>query len=183
MTLRDLKEIRILRKKYNLNQKELANSAGVSQSLIAKIEAGKVDPTYTKAKKIFDSLETLRQREELKAEEIMSKQIKFVQVSDPLKEVVRVMKETGISQVPVTSRGKVCGIITESIILKKVLSQPESAKVVKVGDIMDEAPPIVSPKTGFRVLSELLKDYSILLVAEKGEIRGVISKADLLERI
>ena len=31
--------------------------AGVSQSLIAKLEAGKIDSSYTKVKTIFETLE------------------------------------------------------------------------------------------------------------------------------
>ena len=179
----DLQDIKRLRKKHGLNQHDLAIAAGVSQSLIAKIEAGTVDPTYSKAKNIFEALEKLQQRDELKAKEIMSKKICFVDVNDSLKDVVKIMKSKGISQVPVLSGEKVCGIVTERVILNKVLTQPTSAENLKAGDIMDDAPPIVSLTTGFRTLSELLKNDSILLVAEKGDVKGVVSKADLLEQI
>ena len=183
MPLRDLKEIKILRKKYHLNQNDLAMQAGVSQSLIAKIESGKVDPTYTKAKGIFDSLEILQQKEELKAKDLMNKKILFVNINDNLKDVVKIMKSKGISQLPVLSKGKVCGIINERIMLKTIMEHPHKAGVLKVGDVMEEAPPIVSLKTGFGTLSELLKNYSILLVSDKGEIKGVVSKVDLLEKM
>ena len=72
MVFKSLNEIKKLRKKYNLNQKELADKAGVSQSLIAKIESGKVEPTFTKAQKIFEALDELREKEEIKAKEIMN---------------------------------------------------------------------------------------------------------------
>ena len=42
-----LQEIKHLRKKFNLTQGELAKLAGVSQSLIAKIESNKINPTFT----------------------------------------------------------------------------------------------------------------------------------------
>jgi predicted transcriptional regulator len=35
----------------------LAKFAGVSQSFIAKIESGKIDPSYSKVKTIFDVLD------------------------------------------------------------------------------------------------------------------------------
>ncbi len=92
------------------------------------------------------------------------------------------MKAKGISQVPVMSKERVCGIITESIILNKVLTQPNAGSLF-AGDIMEDSPPIVSSTAGFRTLSELLKNYEMLLVSEKGDIKGVVSKADLLERI
>ena len=49
--LADLSEIRILRKQHNLTQSQLARLAGVSQSLIAKLEAGLIDPGYANFRK------------------------------------------------------------------------------------------------------------------------------------
>jgi predicted transcriptional regulator len=40
-----------------LTQGQLAKIAGVSQSFIAKIESGKIDPSYSKVKTIFDVLD------------------------------------------------------------------------------------------------------------------------------
>ena len=46
-------ELRSLRKKANLTQKELAMKAGISQALIARIEAGDVDPRVSTLRKIL----------------------------------------------------------------------------------------------------------------------------------
>ncbi|MFQ5647816.1 MAG: helix-turn-helix transcriptional regulator, partial [Candidatus Aenigmatarchaeota archaeon] len=43
--MQEITEIRKIRKKLGLTQSQLAQEARVSQSLIAKIEAGKLDPT------------------------------------------------------------------------------------------------------------------------------------------
>ena len=64
----ELKDIKDIRKKFNLTQSDLAKKADVSQSLIAKIEAGRLDPTYSNAQKIFEALDTLTKKEETKAE-------------------------------------------------------------------------------------------------------------------
>ncbi|MBU4502216.1 MAG: helix-turn-helix domain-containing protein, partial [Nanoarchaeota archaeon] len=48
-----LEEIKIRRNKIGLTQTQLARLAGVSQSLIAKIESKKIDPTFSKTKSIF----------------------------------------------------------------------------------------------------------------------------------
>ena len=55
----ELEEIKKIRKKLGMTQTELANRAGVSQSLIAKIESARIDPTYTKTQKIFAALRDL----------------------------------------------------------------------------------------------------------------------------
>ena len=63
----ELDEIKKIRKKIGLTQTGLANRAGVSQSLIAKIESGRIDPTYTKTQKIFAALSDLEKKDEVKA--------------------------------------------------------------------------------------------------------------------
>ncbi|MBS3101752.1 helix-turn-helix domain-containing protein [Candidatus Woesearchaeota archaeon] len=83
----ELEEIRKIRKKLGMTQTELANRAGVSQSLIAKIESGRIDPTYTKTKKIFAALSELEKKEEVKAEQLMASRIISVASGTPIKGV------------------------------------------------------------------------------------------------
>ena len=45
--MHNLDEISKLRKKLGISQSELSELSGVSQSLIAKLEAKKIDPSYT----------------------------------------------------------------------------------------------------------------------------------------
>ncbi len=179
--MRTLQEIKTLRKRYNLNQKELAGKAGVSQSLIAKIEAGSVEPTYGKAQRIFEALEELQQQHELKAKDIMHKRVFFADINELVRKVIDIMKQKNISQVPVLHQGKVCGIITENTILNKVVEQNLLSRTA--GDIMEETPPIVALSTGFSSITELLRVYPVILVSEQGDIKGIISKADVLGRI
>lgn len=181
--LQELNQIKRLRNKHNLNQKELAERAGVSQSLIAKIEAGKIEPSFSKARKIFQALDELREKEELKAKDLMNKKISFAEMGDKVKEIIQVMKKRGISQIPVMALGKVCGLITETDILNKIVSSPEKIERMKVEEVMEEVPPIVSINTGQKTLLELLKNNQIVLVLEKGEIVGIISKSDLLGKM
>lgn len=178
-----LEDIKKLRTKFHLNQKELANRAGVSQSLIAKIEAGKIDPSFTKAQQIFEALDQLREQEEVKAKQVMKTKVLFAQHNDPLKEVIKAMKSKGISQMPVLHKERVIGILSESTILNKIAERPEKIHSLRAEDMMEESPPIVSPNTGMRTLLELLRDHPIVLVSEKGDIKGIISKSDLLEKM
>lgn len=183
MALNSLKEIKRLRKKYHLTQKDLAKMAGVSQSLITKIESEKLDPSFSKAQLIFEILEQLREKEEIKAKDVLHKKVSFAGIDDSLSNIIKIIKSKKISQLPVISKGNICGLITESIILKNVADNPEKFNLLKAGDIMEDAPPIVSLKTGLKTLLNLLQEYSIVLVAEKGEIKGIISKTDLLENV
>lgn len=178
----ELKEIKRTRKKLALYQKELAERAGVSQSLIAKIEAGVIEPSYSNAKKIFEALEGLKIKVEAKAQELMNKKIVFAKPSEKVKEIIKTMKQKGISQMPVLKEGKVCGLVSEKTILDKIALGKEVSEM-KAEEVMDECPPIVSLETSQRVVLEILKENPIVLVAEKGEIKGIISKSDMLEKI
>jgi len=181
--LHSLQEIKQLRKKLNITQKELASRSGVSQSLIAKIEAEKVEPTFSKAQQLFHALQELREKEELKAKHIMKTKVLFVKPHDALRDVIKLMASKGISQMPVREKDRICGIVSERTILNHLAEKPEKISSLKVEDVMEETPPIVSLTTGQNLLVELLKDYPVVLVAEKGEIKGIITKSDLLGKI
>jgi len=62
-----LEEIAKKRRMLGLKQAEIAKLAGVSQSLIAKLESGKIDSSYTKVKTIFDTLERLEVKNKIMA--------------------------------------------------------------------------------------------------------------------
>lgn len=183
MAARNLDEIKKLRTKFHLSQKELADKAGVSQSLIAKIEANKIDPSFTKAQQILEALDQLREQEEVKARQLMKDKVFFTRRQELIKDIIKTMKTKGISQMPVLEKEKVVGIISEGNILNKIAESPHKVALLKADEVMDDAPPIVALNTGLRTLLELLREYPIVLVAEKGDIKGLISKTDVLGKV
>jgi len=175
----ELDEIKHIRKKLGLTQFQLAQRANVSQSLIAKIESGKLDPTYTNAKKIFTALSDLEKKKELKAEDIMNDKIISVKPNDEIKSAISKMKKYQISQMPVIQENKPIGFISESIVLEHLTEK--KAELVK--EIMEESPPIVPKETSSQVISNLLKHYPMVLVSKAGNLVGLITKADLLGKL
>lgn len=175
----ELSEIKKIRKNLGLTQTDLAKRANVSQSLIAKIESGKIDPTFTKTKKIFETLNDLENKEEIKAEEVMNKKIISVIPDNDVKESITKMKKSGISQMPVIEDHKVIGLVSESSLLDALMDKKDK----KVSDIMEEAPPIISKTTSVKVISSLLRHYPMVLVSESGKLIGLITKADLLSKL
>lgn len=165
-----------------MGQKELAGRAGVSQSLIAKVEAGKMEPSYTKARKLFEALEELGRKEETKAKELMNKKIIFAWREESIKEAIKIMKQKGISQMPVGEEGKVYGLVSEKTILEEIMKGKKIERT-KVREVMEDCPPIISPETSRKIVLEILKEHPIVLVAEKGEVKGLISKSDVLGKI
>ena len=176
----ELAQIKMIRRHLGVSQKDLAIAAGVSQSLIAKVEAGNLEPTYSKVRSIFSALNELRGHQEPAVSEFMHKKGIFAESSEKLRDVVSLMKKKGISQVPVRGKNGVVGIITESSVLDAIAEYSERFSTLNAGDAMEECPPIVSPTTGQKMILQLLKEYPLILVALKGEIVGIVSKADML---
>ena len=175
----DLKEIKEIRKKFNLTQSDLAKKSGVSQSLIAKIEAGRLDPTYTNAKKIFNALDELSKKVETKVEEIMISKPISVSPESPITDVVKRMRTYEISQVLVIDNNKLLGYVSESDILDAFTKGKKGAKVK---EIMEDSPPTITKAASMTVVSDLLKFYPIVAVAEQGKIIGIVTKSDILRK-
>ena len=176
----EISEIKKIRKKLGLTQFDLAHKSGVSQSLIAKLEAGRLDPSYSNIKKIFSALDELSRKEELMAKDIMNRKIVSVNANESVANVIKLMKKYGFSQMPVEEKGKIVGLITERNLLEVVETPKEE---LRVKEIMEECPPIITLETRLEVISNLLKHFPIVLVAEKGNYKGLISKTDLLEKV
>ncbi len=181
--LPNLEEIGKRRRLLAISQKQLAKLAGVSQSMIAKIESKRISPSYPKTKAIFDTLEGLERRNELKAKEISHGKVVSVQAHDAVSKGVRVMRETGFSQLPVFNENQVVGSLTEKIILERLVSAPKPDEVSKqsIEKIMDEVFPSVSEETPLSMVSALLQYAPAVLVTKRGHVEGIITKADLLK--
>ena len=178
MTL-EIADIQKIRKKLGFTQFELAKRAQVSQSLIAKIESGKLDPTYSNAKKIFNALDDLSKKQEIKAEKLMTSNIISIEPKDNIKGAIKKMKQNNISQLPVVENNRSIGLVSETTILEAIMDE----KGKKIKDIMQDAPPVVSKESSIDVISNLLKFYPMILVSEEGELKGVITKSDLIEKL
>src|SRR3989338_2080304 len=135
--LNEINEIRILRKKHNLTQSQLAKLSGVSQSLIAKVEAGVLDPSYSNFRKISELLEGLGDEKELKAGDVARDRILSAGRNETLSEAVKKMKLHGISQLPVIEKGNVAGLLAETNVIESIHSGKDIKKL-RVADAMDE---------------------------------------------
>jgi riboflavin synthase len=69
--LPDISQIASFRRRLGVTQKRIAIESGVSQSLISKIEAGRVVPTYENAKLIIDALERIEIESEMRQDKTM----------------------------------------------------------------------------------------------------------------
>ena len=181
----ELEDIGKRRRQLGIKQSELAKAAGVSQSLVAKLEAGKIDSSYTKVKTIFDVLDLLDLKSKIQTEKLVHNEVICVQQEDPISKVVHLMKEHGYSQVPVFNGKQSVGSVSEKTILRQILSGKDLDQIsgLPAEEIMEEAFPQVTEDAPISLISSLLQTYSAVLMAKKDKIVGIITKADLLRML
>ncbi len=178
----DINQIQSMRLKLHLTQKQLASLAQVSQSFIAKVEAGTIDPNYSKTVKVMSVLIKQNKELSLKAKDIMKKRIISVEPQKKISYAIELMKKNEISQLPVINNGLPVGIISESTLLH-IIAKHKNPKNLLIQDVMEHSPPVVSGETPYQVLAQLLEEYPIILINCSGECKGVVTKRDIIEHV
>ena|SRR3989338_11152906 len=180
----DINKISEIRKKLNLTQMQLAKLAGVSQSLIAKVEAGDIDPAYSKVLAIFGALENEQKKKDTskKAIDVATKNVAFAKDDDKLEKIMKLMKEKSISQLPVLRGNDLVGSISDDIFVD-IAEHKEKLENSRVQDIMQEAFPTIPEKSDLEIVTNLLHYYKAVLVKKDGKIAGIITKSDLIKAI
>ena len=174
----DITQLRKIRKQLDMTQHAFAKELGISQSMVAKIENGKLDPTYSYVKMIEDRIMHLTKKDEKEAKDIMHFKVISVNSKSLVKDVIEIMNKNGISQLPVVERGNVIGLINESSLIGIESNKLNS---MKISEIIGESPPIIDKHAKLEVIIQLLKFYPILIVREAGKLIGVITKADVIK--
>lgn len=180
--LPSLNEIKHLRKKLNISQKELGEKLNIPQSTISRIENGATDPPYSKLKRIFEYLDFQRsEREKSKkhAEDIMVKKIISIKSDSTIRNAVTLMNEFGISQLPIIENNQNLGSITSKKIQRYITDNPEVINM-DVSLILELPFPEIDKYWNIKDISDLLLKYPAVLVKDKKSYVGIITDSDLL---
>lgn len=181
--MHELGSIGKMRKRLGLTQKQLAGLAGVSQSLIAKIESGKIDPAYSKAVQIMSALEDRQNKEKKMLADVMTSNIISVSPSDSVDRAVSLMRSNDISQIPVLDNGACVGSLSDSSIVELVSGRHKDLKRIRIREIMGEGFPVLPFNSVIDVATDILRHYPAILVKQNGKLVGIITKADLLKTL
>ncbi|RLE96784.1 MAG: transcriptional regulator [Thermoprotei archaeon] len=175
-------ELRALRRRAGLTQAELAKRAGVSQSLIARIEAGTVNPRLSTLAKIYNALREYVE-EEVTVDRVMHSPVITVSVDESVERIVKVMWDNGISQVPVVDKsGYVIGTIHERDVVDAFLKYRERALHMRAIDVMSEPLPMISKNSKLSSVVKLLRsEVPAVLVIEEGKPIGIVTRSDLMK--
>ncbi len=178
-----LREIKQLRERVGWSQNELARRADISQSAITKYENGSQVPSYDIAIRIFNALLEEDLRKDRAVSTIMSKEVMTAKNNSKFGEILEIMKKNAISQLPVIKKDKIIGSISETATLN-IIDQYRNLSDLKeelVEFIIEEHLPTVPMSAKLKEITPLLRHYNAVLVLEKGEIMGILTKADLLD--
>jgi predicted transcriptional regulator len=182
LPLKDLvPHVRMRRLQLGLTQAELARDAKTSQSLIAKLERGRLSPSYEMVRRILEALDRHSHKTEVTAGDLVKAEPVFAEPSELLGKALERMKSHGFSQLPVVERGQPIGAVSESEILERIErgADLEGLKRQPVRLAMGPSFPTVEPSTRRRTLVELLRDHDAVLVVREGRLTGVLTKSDL----
>jgi len=111
----------------------------------------------------------------MRVSDFMTTDVVSVEIPGNRDDVLKILKRTGISGVPVLKGGRLVGIITRKDLLQK-------AEETQLGLLMTPDPITISPGATIRDAASLMIKHSIrrLPVVEGEKLIGLISVADLI---
>ena len=127
------------------------------------------------------------EKNELTAQHLISSRINdeliTVDQNSPLENAVSKITELNISQIPVTNNGDIVGMINESNVFTKLLSNPDIKKE-PVKKFMLEPCPVVDSSASINQISSLINNgnSAVLVKLESGK-HYIITKHDIIQTL
>lgn len=173
--IHDLKK---LRKEVGLTQTELALEVGVTQSYIARLEGGTLDPKLSIANRIVDALMSRRSKS---CVDIMTPNPVTIDARRTVSDAVDLMKQNGFSQIPVLRGTQIIGIVTEQDVIRNLRHDLHEISVQAI--MNSEGVPMVNEAASVESILTLFETYQTVLVQDQGRLQGIITRSDLLNEI
>jgi len=123
-----------------------------------------------------EALGTIRELLHAKPQQVFT-----AQKSDTVREVVGLMKDKGISQLPVIDEGHLAGLVTESALLDLMISEGQAGLDASVGSVLSDSYELVDPDAPVSLFQPIFSKGKVLVVWERGEVRGLITKIDVID--
>ena len=102
-------------------------------------------------------------------------------ISDNLGDVVKTFKERGFSQLPVTDKGKLAGILTEADLLRAMVDG-QATSDSKVAQVMERRVSTVPLHASTSELPEIFERGEVALVVDDDQrVKGLLTKLDLID--
>jgi len=174
MELPTPQDLRTRRTELDLTQSELANRAGVSQPLIARIEGGDVDPRLSTLRRIVDALDEAAGGV-VRASDLMHTEVVSIEPSKSVHDAEALMEAEAYSQLPVIQDGIPIGSISHS----DIINTEADIAGASIREVMSESFPPVGPDTPLTQVRNFLAHSKAVIVMEGGQAVGIITEADV----
>src|SRR6056297_4308902 len=178
MELPTPQDLRERRTALGLTQSSLADAAGVSQPLIARIEGGDVDPRLSTLRRIVNALDEA-EGEVVRAVDLMHEDVVSVAPDDSVRAAIETMEAEAYSQLPVLQSGIPVGSISQG----DVIRAGEDVGDHPVSEVMSESFPTVATDATVDEIRNLLEHYKAIMVTEGGSTVGIITEADIAAQL
>ncbi len=175
-----LVEIRRRRLALGIPLGELARAVGKSDATLSRIERGQIRPSYDLVQKLLAYLEAQEAlaAPRLTVRDVLNASVVTVDSAATLQVAAQRMESGAYSQLPVVEHGRVVGSLSESALLRAL--GRSNGRRVRVREILESAYPQVDEEFPADLLPGLFARYPAVLVLRRGEIRGIVTKADLI---
>ena len=175
-----LVEIRRRRVALGIPLGELARAVGRSDATLSRIERGRIRPSYELVQRLLAYLEEQEglQTPRLAVRDVLNREVVTVESSATLQVAATRMEGGAFSQLPVVERGRVVGSLSEGALLR-AMGHPK-ARRTRVREILEPAYPQIDEAFPAELLPALFAHYPAVLVTRRGELRGIVTKADLI---
>lgn len=178
---------------YELKNIEEADSArfepkeGLIQDFSTDLNKEQKNEFINSYKKIasLDNLEPV-----YKIKDIMTKDVVYATTNYTVEELYSLIKEKGVSQIPITAFGKkIIGVVNKKIILTLVMNHIDEVQTIlsrKIEDIFLPEVLTADPESDVRRVVKVMLDLkldAIPIVDEHDILVGIVSKTDILKAV
>ena len=172
--------LRQWRKTLGLTQAQLAEESGLTQSVIAKVELGTVDPRASTLRRLIAALVRCERPDQPHSVgDIMVEDVAVLAPDDSVQSAVERMVREGISQLPVVSdSGAILGLVSEASLLGADVQRNQPVQAVMQMNF-------VAVNLGVTITEgrRLLVEHEVLLVTDAGVLCGLVSRIDMVRAL
>ncbi len=175
-----LVEIRRRRLALGIPLGEIARAVGRTDATLSRIERGQIRPSYDLVQQILAYLEAQEglAAPKLAVRDIMNRSVVAIDSAATLPVAAQRMESGAFSQLPVVEHGRVVGSLSEAALLR-ALGRGRAARL-RVREILEPSYPQVDEEFPADLLPALFARYPAVLVLRRGDLRGIVTKADLI---
>jgi len=170
-----LEDIAVTRKRAGVTQADLAEAVGVSQSYVARLERGTLDPKLSVVRRIYDYLSSIRGKT---CGDVMTRNPLVIGEREPASLAAKLMVRRAFSQLPVVRGGVAVGLVEERDIIRNINRDLDSMSVAAI--MGRETPPKADEQTSLDSVFPLFETFQAILVEKDGLLTGILTRSDLM---